>query len=411
MNPATFLRSITVVGIAAVFLASAGAARAAVCNVPGGAYPTIQSAVNDSGCSTIKVAGGSYTEQVTIGRSLTLSGAGARTVIKAPSVLVPDADGFLNIVEINNGATVHARDLTVAGPGPGPCDSITSGIAVSGDALLDIEDATVRDIRDDPLSGCFSGIGILAGTKTTAGHLIAGHVLVTGYQFGGIILIRPGSTGQIHQNRIESAPSSQQTADGIVIAEGALATVDHNTVTGNQCVAAGCGPDWFTQGQSVGIFLGSADSGTTVSNNAVYGNDVGIYADSGGDIDHNDVSGNGDFGLLLDFGYASAVRDNRANGANSSCPAGTTSCDGLLVFATGATFNNNTASSNGNNGIEVSCYPGPFCGVGNTFRNNAMKGNGGFDAKDASSGSETAGTGNTWIRNNCATSSPSGLCR
>jgi hypothetical protein len=404
-----------VAAIAAALLASAGSALAAGCSVPSGSYPTIQSAVADPACATINVAGGTYTEQVTIARSLKLSGAGAKTVIKAPSVLAPDADGFRNIVEIKGGATVNVYDLTVAGPGPAACGSITSGIAIIGGALADLDDVTVRDIRNEPLISCgSSGWGIRAGTQNggppDVGHLIASHVLVTGYLRSGIVVFGSGSTGQVHDSKIQGAPSNLIGPTGIGIDAGALGTLNHNTVTGNQCITASCGPDWFTQGQSFGIVFSGANPGSTASNNAVHGNDGGFFADSGGDIDHNDASANLDFGFVIDAGYASNVHDNSANGASSSCPAGSTSCDGILVLSSGAQFGNNSARNNGHNGIEVSCYPGPFCGVGNTLHDNTMAGNASFDAKDLTTGAGTAGTGNTWTRNNCNTSSPSGLC-
>jgi predicted outer membrane repeat protein len=54
------------------------------CNVPnGGTYnhPTIQAAVNDTGCATINVAAGWYQENVKIGRAVTINGAGASSTI------------------------------------------------------------------------------------------------------------------------------------------------------------------------------------------------------------------------------------------------------------------------------------------------------------------------------------------
>lgn len=63
-----------------VALAISGRVQAVVagptCNVPVD-YLTIQAAVSDVGCSTIKVAAGTYNESVTIPRSLTLKGAKA----------------------------------------------------------------------------------------------------------------------------------------------------------------------------------------------------------------------------------------------------------------------------------------------------------------------------------------------
>src|SRR5688572_16085545 len=44
------------------------------CNVPVD-HATIQAAVDDANCTTINVAGGTYNEHVTIGRSITISGA------------------------------------------------------------------------------------------------------------------------------------------------------------------------------------------------------------------------------------------------------------------------------------------------------------------------------------------------
>jgi hypothetical protein len=48
-----------------------------ICNVPSDLYPTIQSAVNDATCTTIIVAPGNYTENVSIPRPLTIDGGGS----------------------------------------------------------------------------------------------------------------------------------------------------------------------------------------------------------------------------------------------------------------------------------------------------------------------------------------------
>jgi hypothetical protein len=52
------------------------AAAGPTCSVPGD-YSVIQDAVNDVGCTTINVAAGTYTENITIARALTLNGAQA----------------------------------------------------------------------------------------------------------------------------------------------------------------------------------------------------------------------------------------------------------------------------------------------------------------------------------------------
>ena len=397
----------------AAVLASSGAALAATCNVPTGTYPTIQSAINDVNCSLINVAAGTYTEQLVIGRSLHLAGVGPRTVIKAPSVLAPDADGFRNIVEVRGGATaVTANDFTVAGPVPGPCGSISGGITVIGGALLDIDDVNVSDTRDEPLIFCRGIYGIRVGTQfggpADVGHLIASRCLITGYQAGGIHVGGPGTTAQIHNNKIQGTPSSIDFSNGIVVTDDGLATIDHNTISGNHCTAAFCGPNWFGDIQSFGIILFNANSATTISSNTTRGNDAGIDSNISGEIDHNNVSDNSFFGLVLEGTYNSNAHDNTANGMNASCPAGVTTCDGILVLTSGATVGNNDARNNGHNGIEVGA--GAIPSAGNTLKDNTMTGNGVFDANDHTSGAGTAGTANTWSKNGCNTSSPAGLC-
>src|SRR5437870_3917950 len=94
-----------------VALACALAARGAsvvraatVCQVPSTAYPTIQSAANDTACTTISVAAAAHTENVTINRSVTIRGDGSETTIEA-------GGGNGTVFRINSG-TVTIRGVT-----------------------------------------------------------------------------------------------------------------------------------------------------------------------------------------------------------------------------------------------------------------------------------------------------------
>ena len=76
-------------------------------NGAGGAtYTTIQAAVGDAGCTTITVAAGTYQEHVTIGRDVTLSGAGA-------SNTTVDGTHSGTVFVITDG-TVALHNLTIA---------------------------------------------------------------------------------------------------------------------------------------------------------------------------------------------------------------------------------------------------------------------------------------------------------
>jgi pectin methylesterase-like acyl-CoA thioesterase len=80
------------VALLGLMLGSVQSAEAATaCSVPSVNYPTIQSAVNDPNCNPINVAAGTYPEQVTINRTVTLLGAqagvDARTRVATESII------------------------------------------------------------------------------------------------------------------------------------------------------------------------------------------------------------------------------------------------------------------------------------------------------------------------------------
>src|SRR4051812_14842867 len=73
----------------------------------GANYTTVQAAVNDSNCSTINIAAGTYNENITISRSVILQGAGA-----ASTILDGGRNGrVLNIPAA--AAQVQLRDMTI----------------------------------------------------------------------------------------------------------------------------------------------------------------------------------------------------------------------------------------------------------------------------------------------------------
>jgi hypothetical protein len=80
-------------------------------------YPIIQSAIDAaSPGDTIKVLPGTYTEQLTISKSLTLVGSGAEsTIIKAPPGLEPRVLGIPVTIEVSNGTEVTMKGFTFSG--------------------------------------------------------------------------------------------------------------------------------------------------------------------------------------------------------------------------------------------------------------------------------------------------------
>ncbi len=125
-------------------------------------FATIQYAIdNVSDGGTVHVAAGTYEEQVTIAKSLTLVGdSSATTIINAPSNLPPvnyDHDNDPNTAKVPNpdsyimkiagtGVAAEVSKFTISGPGPGSCGSIAFGILVRDSAHANIHDNKIIDV-------------------------------------------------------------------------------------------------------------------------------------------------------------------------------------------------------------------------------------------------------------------------
>ena len=108
MIPPSFLIRRMRLAVGLVALACALAARGpsgaeSSCQVPSTAYPTIQSAVNNTACTTISIAAGAHTENVTVNRNVTIRGEGSETTIE-------EGGGKGTVFRINSG-TVTIRGV------------------------------------------------------------------------------------------------------------------------------------------------------------------------------------------------------------------------------------------------------------------------------------------------------------
>jgi len=117
-------------GVLAVLGTTAGA-RAAPCPVPSGSYPTIQSAVDDVGCTEIELGSQVYTENVEIGRTLSVSGISAVATTIAGRVLITGAAAVVNLSDL----TVDGSDPAVAGCFPEAVD-VEGGAQMSGSNIV-----------------------------------------------------------------------------------------------------------------------------------------------------------------------------------------------------------------------------------------------------------------------------------
>lgn len=117
----------------------------AECAVPSASYATIQAAVDDTGCDTIVVAAGTYAEEISIGRSLTIQGAGEDATIidgegNGRPITIDGADDETGpvVVRIEDVRVTNGNATSAALPA-----RFGGGILVTGGATLHGEDLQI----------------------------------------------------------------------------------------------------------------------------------------------------------------------------------------------------------------------------------------------------------------------------
>lgn len=358
-------------------------------------YQSIQAAVDaaDPG-DKILVAPGSYKEQVTVGDDkdgLTLQSViPFAAAIKAPDLLA----GSKAIVNVNGAEGVSLTGFTVAGPGK-VAGNLDVGILVDGGGSATIRGNYVTDIRNDPLSGTQTGIGIQIGGSpgdTSTGSATVVNNVVTRYQKGGIVVLRDGSDAVVKGNTVLGAgPTDKIAQNGIEVSVGATATVTRNLVAGND----------YTGGGVVGTGIYVFDAGPVrVTDNLIVGNQLGVLLESqtaGAFVSGNDIVGSTFIGIdVAGEGDGTIISRNYVTGSK---------VDGIrLEAATGVLVDRNTVTRSGGNGIAVQ-----EGSEGNFVTRNKVSKSSGFDLFDDTTGGGTAGTANFYSGNKAKTTSPAGL--
>ncbi|MBX7252164.1 MAG: right-handed parallel beta-helix repeat-containing protein [Candidatus Promineofilum sp.] len=186
----------------------------------------------------LEVFPGTYVEQVTVNKTMTLLGHGpATTFIKAPATLPNTGTQDSIIVKITGaGVQVEMSEFTVTGPGPSGCGSIGYGIFVRDGAYANIHDNKVVDVKDTGLSGCQNGNAIGVGRQlwNTSGTADITDNEISTYQKTGIIVDNTGSSATIEGNTVSGdGPIAYIAENGIQVSRGATAEINDNTITGH----------------------------------------------------------------------------------------------------------------------------------------------------------------------------------
>ena len=237
----------TAVLLFAFFFALFRPAQAMTCNVSGSG--SIQSAIDNVSCDTIIVAAGTFMENLDIGRSVTIQGAGASSTIV-------NGGGNGRVVTIDGNITVALENLRLTN-GDATSESTRSreggGILVTGGATLYGNYLQLdNNIASSSTSGFGGGISINTGSATISNTVVSQNFAnkrsgtLTGSGKGGGIFVN-GPTGNSYLSLYNSQilsntaayraanTSSTQTAagGGLAVNENATANLNGNLWQGN----------------------------------------------------------------------------------------------------------------------------------------------------------------------------------
>jgi len=301
--------AISTIAVAAVALpAAASAATLWVSNATPNAldnsctntgYTSIQTAINAAAPdSTIKVCGGTYTEQLEIKKEVSLVGK-ETPVVKlsaSPEDSNTPCDDAINtatggndqdLVSICTPNTVVITGMTFEAKWPeGTCDNSLYGIMVAGGATLNATNVKIDGAGAYPINGCQGGVGVEVGfgyNLDEEGHAALNKVTVENYQKNGITIDGAGSDASVTSTTATGAGPVDQGQNGIQVSRGAVATISKVTISSNECAASQCGyttqQNWEEDAAGVLFYLPGASS--IVSNSTLNKNDIGVEYVSG----------------------------------------------------------------------------------------------------------------------------------
>ena len=330
-----------------------------LCAAPGTHYTTINAAVTAAPVgSTIRVCPGTYPEQVTINKSLTLLGIASGTS-DAPVVVVPTTGLVQNGLDIfsqpvaaqifvQGAALVTISHLTVDGSGNGlsGCGVDPIGIYYQNSSGTITANAVRNQLMDPADQGCQVGLAINVESNAGALPVTISNNSVRNYDKNGITASgpgdgNPGPSVKVTGNTVIGIGATPVIAqNGIQIGYGATGSVTSNNVA----------DDIYT-----GSFYGSsgiliyASNGVTVTGNTVESTQYGIVPAS----DPNYGTANG-----------TIIKSNHVGG--------TQTFDGIDLCSDGNTAQSNVVYGSAESGIHVDGECSPSTGINNTVTGNTI---------------------------------------
>lgn len=208
-------------------------------------YTTIQSAIEVSQCTTIKVPDGVFKENLIINRSLNLIGNG-------PNSTIVDGGQKARVVTINSG-TVSLQGLAIQN---GIAKYGGGGGGILNQGTLTVQQCSITGNQADPNTGSGGGINN-TGSLQVLNTLLSGNMSAT--SGGGIFT--EGVNVLVQNSSIMNNSSGSGAGGGIYVSSGQM-ILDGSFVSGNTAHAGG------------GIFQNNVSTVTLRNHSLISGNNA-----------------------------------------------------------------------------------------------------------------------------------------
>jgi predicted outer membrane repeat protein len=339
-----------VLGFALLGPSAASAATLDVCGTC--TYTTINGALSAAASGdTIKVAAGTYNEQVVLGKNVSIVGAGS---------------GSTTITTTSN-PPLHVAGTTAAalsGFTIEPVDAYDQAITVAA-AAVDLTDVVVTDVSGSSNGQCvaISGASDVAMTDVTLTNCD------TTWGYGGAIYVSASSLS-LTSSSVSSSYAYQGAA--IYATTGAAVTITDSTLSSNEAYDTG-GAVWLSS-STLDSARATISSNKSTTNDAagVYGY-LATWTDEDSVLDGNSVPSCGTAAWLSTSTFTGTGTSFTSNAAGD--------CGGAIrgyytnVSLTDATFDGNTSAATG--GGHLYLEGGDLTLSGGAFSNGSTGGNGG----------------------------------
>lgn len=285
-----------VTGVAnAAYVSPTGAPGMSDTNCAHAGFSKIQTAIEAGQAGeTIVVCAGTYHEQLTIGKSLTLTGKGTSVIAlpAVPSVASTSCDAAIeastgekdeNLISICGAINVTLSKLTLEGKWPevNDCANQLSDVLVAGGASLTASRVTVNGAGDFPINGCQHGVGFQVGYGygvNEVGKATLEKVSIENFQKNAVVDEGAGSSAGITHLTVKGAGPAPIGQNGVVVAEGATANISGARISGDECNLVGtCGSgstkEW---GEDASGILFYEPGASTVSASKFSSDNIGV---------------------------------------------------------------------------------------------------------------------------------------